>query len=98
MNITHGQGVTEAPEIAVGRVLAHGKPPVGTALFAGTQPPRRRHMKNDRVTNPATKELSDADLGMVTGGSQSSGSGAGKITFNPFSIARKIDRASPTLF
>jgi type VI protein secretion system component Hcp len=54
-------------------------------------------MKTDRVANPATKELS-ADLGMVTGGSQSSGSGAGKITFNPFSIARKIDRASPTLF
>jgi hypothetical protein len=96
-NITHGQGVAEAPEIAVGRDLAHGKPPVGTALFAGNQP-RRRHMKNDRVANPATKELSDADLGMVTGGSQSSGSGAGKITFNPFSIARKIDRASPTLF
>jgi type VI secretion system secreted protein Hcp len=28
-------------------------------------------------------------------GSQSSGSGAGKITFNPFSITRKIDKASP---
>ena len=31
-------------------------------------------------------------------GSQSSGAGAGKITFNPFSITRKIDRASPLLF
>ena len=31
-------------------------------------------------------------------GSQSSGSGAGKITFNPFSITRKIDRASPDFF
>jgi type VI secretion system secreted protein Hcp len=31
-------------------------------------------------------------------GSQSSGAGAGKVTFNPFSITRKIDRASPTLF
>jgi type VI secretion system secreted protein Hcp len=31
-------------------------------------------------------------------GSQSSGSGAGKITFNPFSITRKIDRASPIFF
>jgi len=31
-------------------------------------------------------------------GSSSSGSGAGKITFNPFSITRKIDRASPTFF
>lgn len=31
-------------------------------------------------------------------GSQSSGAGAGRITFNPFSITRKIDRASPRLF
>jgi len=31
-------------------------------------------------------------------GSQSSGAGAGKVTFNPFSITRKIDCASPTLF
>ena|SRR5579871_4509822 len=31
-------------------------------------------------------------------GSQSSGAGAGKVTFNPFSITRKIDRASPQFF
>ena len=31
-------------------------------------------------------------------GSQSSGAGAGKVTFNPFTITRKTDRASPTLF
>jgi type VI secretion system secreted protein Hcp len=31
-------------------------------------------------------------------GSQSGGAGAGKVTFNPFSITRKIDQASPTLF
>lgn len=31
-------------------------------------------------------------------GSQSSGAGAGKITFNPFSITRAIDLASPTFF
>lgn len=31
-------------------------------------------------------------------GSQSTGAGAGRITFNPFSITRKIDRASPELF
>src|SRR5580658_2085342 len=31
-------------------------------------------------------------------GSQSTGTGAGKITFNPFRITRKIDRASPLLF
>jgi type VI protein secretion system component Hcp len=31
-------------------------------------------------------------------GSQSTGAGAGKITFNPFSITRKIDKFSPILF
>jgi len=31
-------------------------------------------------------------------GSQPSGTGAGKITFNPFRITRKTDRASPILF
>lgn len=31
-------------------------------------------------------------------GSQSTGAGAGKVTFNPFSINRKIDKASPLLF
>ncbi|MGH7041990.1 MAG: Hcp family type VI secretion system effector [Acetobacteraceae bacterium] len=31
-------------------------------------------------------------------GSQSSGIGAGKVTFNPFSITRKTDRISPLLF
>jgi type VI secretion system secreted protein Hcp len=31
-------------------------------------------------------------------GSQSSGAGAGKVTFNPFSITRKIDCASPRFF
>ena len=31
-------------------------------------------------------------------GSQSSGAGAGKVTFNPFSITRKIDQLSPILF
>jgi type VI secretion system secreted protein Hcp len=31
-------------------------------------------------------------------GSQSTGAGAGKVTFNPFSITRKIDRFSPLLF
>lgn len=28
-------------------------------------------------------------------GSQSTGAGAGRVTFNPFSIHRKIDRSSP---
>jgi len=31
-------------------------------------------------------------------GSQSSGAGAGKVTFNPFSVTRKIDKLSPRFF
>jgi type VI protein secretion system component Hcp len=31
-------------------------------------------------------------------GSQASGAGAGKVTFNPFSITRNIDKLSPKLF
>ena len=31
-------------------------------------------------------------------GSQSRGAGAGRITFNPFSITRKIDKSSPGMF
>jgi type VI secretion system secreted protein Hcp len=31
-------------------------------------------------------------------GSQSSGAGAGKVTFNPFKVTRKTDRASPVFF
>jgi type VI secretion system secreted protein Hcp len=30
-------------------------------------------------------------------GSQSSGAGAGKVTFNPFTITKKVDKASPLL-
>ncbi len=31
-------------------------------------------------------------------GSQSTGAGAGKVTFNPFSITRKVDKSSPIFF
>ena len=45
-----------------------------------------------------THELTEVELSKVTGGSQSSGAGAGKTEFNPFSITRKIDAASPSFF
>jgi bacteriocin-like protein len=52
------------------------------------------------ATNPAKDELNEQDLNKVSGGdsfdieqvlnigSQSGGAGAGKVTFNPFSIKR----------
>jgi type VI protein secretion system component Hcp len=42
------------------------------------------------------RALHNEELDHVTGGSQSTGAGAGKVTFNPFSITRKIDKSSPT--
>jgi type VI protein secretion system component Hcp len=45
-----------------------------------------------------TEELTELDLCNVTGGSPSKGAGAGKVTFNPFSITRPVDKASPVLF
>jgi type VI protein secretion system component Hcp len=53
--------------------------------------------KPDHAT--PNERLSDQQLDQVSGGigSQSSGAGAGKVTFNPFSITRKVDKASPVL-
>jgi type VI secretion system secreted protein Hcp len=31
-------------------------------------------------------------------GAQSTGAGAGKVTFNPFSVTKKVDKLSPTLY
>ncbi len=45
-----------------------------------------------------TDELTEIELSRIAGGSPSTGSGAGKVTFNPFSITRKVDKASPVLF
>lgn len=60
-----------------------------------------------KLNGPESSELSESDLEGVVGGgnspstddieqvlnigSQSSGAGAGKVTFNPFSITRKVD-------
>ena len=44
---------------------------------------------------PGSIEVNSFSFGARNIGSQSSSSGAGKVTFNPFSITRKIDAASP---
>jgi type VI protein secretion system component Hcp len=44
-----------------------------------------------KVAFVTSRELSEAELSMVAGG-------AGKVTFNPFSITRHVDKASPVLF
>jgi hypothetical protein len=65
-------------------------------------PSKRRETMNEIAIN----ELDQVSGGKSTFdveqtlniGSQSSGAGAGKVTFNPFSITRKVDRASPVFF
>jgi len=52
-------------------------------------------------TNRALFEVEDFSFDIeqtLNIGSQSTGAGAGKVTFNPFSITRKIDKSSPILF
>jgi hypothetical protein len=48
--------------------------------------------------NNATEPLTEIGLNNVTGGSQSSGAGAGKVRFNDFQISKKSDKASPIYF
>jgi type VI protein secretion system component Hcp len=45
-----------------------------------------------KTASVTSAELSEAELSTVAGGA------AGKITFNPFSITRHVDKASPVLF
>jgi len=39
------------------------------------------------------EQLTEFELCNITGGA-----GAGKVTFNPFSITKHVDKASPVLF
>jgi type VI protein secretion system component Hcp len=45
-----------------------------------------------------TEELTEVELSKVVGGSQSAAAGTGKAAFNPLSITRTIDAASPIFF
>ena len=45
------------------------------------------------VTSTQLDQFRGASIGSATGGA-----GAGKVTFNPFTITRKVDKASPKLF
>ena len=56
--------------------------------------------KSSKTRDLKPKTVKGAKAASIKGGlgSQSSGAGAGKVTFNPFSITRKIDASSPTFF
>jgi bacteriocin-like protein len=50
---------------------------------------------NNEIRELSIEEISERELDTIVGGS---GAGAGKITFNPFSITKHVDKASPVLF
>jgi hypothetical protein len=56
--------------------------------------------RDERALQLDKSELTDAELEAATGGkgSQSTGAGAGKVSFNPFSITRKTDKSSASFF
>ena len=54
-----------------------------------------------KLTNGKIFEVEDFSFDIeqtLNIGSASAGAGAGKVTFNPFSITRKVDKVSPLLF
>ncbi len=58
-----------------------------------------RETSKTAAVSPATNlELNHDELNIVTGGSSSTGSGAGKVTFSEFRSTRKFDKSSPTFF
>jgi type VI secretion system Hcp family effector len=69
-----------------------------TEPLMGAQPVK---FPDTTPTAPTVFEIEDFSFDIeqtLNIGSQSKGAGAGKVTFNPFSITRKIDRASPQFF
>jgi len=50
---------------------------------------------DDKKTQKQADVLSDDELQAVVGGSQSTGASAGKVTFQPFSIRKTVDKTSP---
>jgi len=52
---------------------------------------KKRGKSPKKVAALASRPVAPKKAAKIRGGSQSSGAGAGKATFNPFSITKKID-------
>jgi type VI secretion system secreted protein Hcp len=93
---TGGQGSAGAP----------GTPLIGGTSFGLTNNAGLTFLKLDGVTGPATDKahkgainVESFSIGAQSNiGSSSSGAGAGKTTFQSFTITKTLDKASPTLF
>ena len=93
-----GQSGGQGPKGADGSVL------VGDTAF-GLSASGSQFLKLDGIKGEATQkghkddiEISSFAIGATNIGSQSSGAGAGKVSFNSFTITKKVDKASPALF
>lgn len=78
--------------------LSKNNEPLMTAPFAIPSTPSSGTVPN---VGPGIFEIEDFSFDIeqtLNIGSASSGAGAGKVTFNPFSITRKIDKCSPHFF
>jgi hypothetical protein len=61
--------------------------------------PKQRNENGDtEAFVSTTSELREAELEKATGGSRSTGSGAGKVTHHDLSITHKTDKSSSNLF
>jgi len=54
--------------------------------------------RDERIVQLDKSELTITELETATGGKGSQSTGAGKETFNPFSVTRRVDKATPILF
>jgi type VI protein secretion system component Hcp len=75
----------------------------GKALLSESQVANlpTKDLANEPIAPNTVFEIEDYSLDIeqtLNIGSQSSGAGAGKVKFNPFSITRKVDKASTILF
>jgi hypothetical protein len=66
---------------------------VAAVSFAGTSAVQARGGGSGGGSHNAGANVHAASPSAA--GAKKSGSGAGKVTFNPFSITRKVDRSSP---
>lgn len=78
----------------------------GNGLACNTTPPTRGEYitiagKNGQNGNPCVFEVEDYSFDIeqtLSIGSATGGAGSGKVTFNPFSITKRVDSSSPIFF
>jgi type VI secretion system secreted protein Hcp len=94
--------------MAIDAFMAFKQYPASGGAWLGSESQVNLSNNNETLMNTPTKlsqgtifEIKDYSFDIAQTlniGSHASGAGAGKVTFNPFSVTRRTDRASPLLF